>query len=118
MFEACIAAASCYNVTIVVLSQQLEHDPAQRMLQGRVAVITGAAGGLGGALVDLFRAEGAEVVPVDLHGVDILHADIATPEGNALMIDAAIERYGRIDTLVLNAGVQYVAPIQEFPLEE
>ena len=87
-------------------------------LDGRIAVVTGAAGGLGTAVRDVFEREGATVLPVDLDGEGCFEADVGTPEGNRSMIDEAISSYGRLDTLVLNAGSQYLAPIDEFPEAE
>src|SRR5271169_4421124 len=75
-------------------------------LSGRVAIVTGAAGGLGAATLRALRHAGATVVPVDLHGDDCLIADVATAEGNRRMVDLALERHGRLDILVLNAGAQ------------
>jgi 3-hydroxybutyrate dehydrogenase len=86
-------------------------------LRDRVAIITGGAGGLGATLCGTFEREGARVVGVDLHGEGLFHADVGTPEGNRAMVDEALRRYGRIDALVLNAGVQHMAPIREFPEE-
>ncbi len=87
-------------------------------LEGKVACVTGAAGGLGVSIVEVFEREGASVVGVDVKGDDVLHLDIGTEAGNKAMVEAAIERHGRLDVLVLNAGAQYVAPIPEFPAEE
>src|SRR5215470_7103122 len=75
-------------------------------LTGRVAVVTGAAGGLGSATVQALRHAGATVVPVDVHGDDCLIADVATAEGNRQMVDLALDRHDRLDILVLNAGAQ------------
>ena len=88
------------------------------LLAKRVAVVTGAAGGLGTAICSVFEREGASVVPVDIQGDGVLPFDVGSEAGNVAMIDAAIERFGRLDTLVLNAGVQFMAPIQEFPIEQ
>lgn len=87
-------------------------------LAGRVAVVTGAAAGLGAAVCEVFTREGAEVLPVDLHGDGCFHADVGTEAGNRAMVDEAVARHGRLDTLVLNAGLQYLAPIDEFPEAE
>lgn len=87
-------------------------------LAGRVALVTGAAGGLGTAIRTVFEDDGAHVVGVDIAGEDVLTADVATEEGNCAMVDATLERHGRLDVLVLNAGVQFMAPILEFPLHE
>src|SRR5262249_49493365 len=44
-------------------------------------------------------------------------ADLTDPDANASAVDAALERFGRLDIVVANAGVQHVAPIDEFPVE-
>jgi 3-hydroxybutyrate dehydrogenase len=72
-------------------------------LSGRVAIVTGAAGGLGSATVRALRQAGAAVLPVDVHGDGCLIADVATAEGNREIVDLALERHGRLDILVLNA---------------
>lgn len=87
-------------------------------LEGKVACVTGAAGGLGVSIVRVFEREGAIVVPIDIKGDGILHLDIGTEAGNKAMVGAALERHGRLDVLILNAGAQYVAPIPELPVEE
>lgn len=87
-------------------------------LNGRVAIITGAAGGLGSSICEVFKREGAVIVPVDLQGDGCFHADIGTAEGNYKMVQEALRLHGRIDVLVLNAGVQHMAPIAEFPEHE
>jgi 3-hydroxybutyrate dehydrogenase len=87
-------------------------------LSGRVAIVTGAAGGVGAAVCEVLAREDALVLPVDLHGEGCFLSDVGTEEGNQAMIDEALSRWGRLDTLVLNAGVQYMAPIDEFPEAE
>jgi 3-hydroxybutyrate dehydrogenase len=84
-------------------------------LSGRVAVVTGAAGGLGGAIWRALLGARATVVPVDLRGEGCLVADVATAEGNRAMVDAAVAEHGRLDILVLNAGAQAMSPIADYP---
>src|SRR5438552_7480816 len=79
----------------------------------RVALVTGAAGGIGAAIVSRLEADGWSV-----HGVDVADADLTTRDGNRAVVDAALERYGRLDAVVANAGFQHVAPVREFPEEE
>ena len=88
------------------------------LLEGRVAVVTGAAGGLGRAICDVFRREGAHVVAVDLAGDGCEHLDVGTGAGTSRMVELALERHGRLDALILNAGVQFMAPLPEFPEEQ
>jgi len=84
-------------------------------LSGRVAILTGAAGGLGRATWQSLRQAGATVVPVDVHGDDCLIADVATAEGNRAMVDLAMQRHRRLDILILNAGAQAMNPIADYP---
>jgi 3-hydroxybutyrate dehydrogenase len=73
---------------------------------------------LGVAIVDEFRRQGAEVLAVDLTGDECYAADISTEDGNAAAVAEALARFGRLNTLVLNAGVQHLAPIPEFALAQ
>ena len=79
----------------------------------RVAIVTGAAGGIGGAVASRLEAVGWRVLAVDLRGG--FEADLTTREGNRAAVDAALERYGRLDAVVANAGFQHVAPVVDFP---
>jgi NAD(P)-dependent dehydrogenase (short-subunit alcohol dehydrogenase family) len=79
-------------------------------LEGKVCVITGAAGGIGAAAAELFRGEGATVVGVDLRddfeGVDLaLSADVAAEADVKAFLSRTVSEYGRIDVLFNNAGI-------------
>jgi NAD(P)-dependent dehydrogenase (short-subunit alcohol dehydrogenase family) len=78
-------------------------------LDGKVAVITGAAGGIGAETVGLFRDEGARVVGVDLERAEdcdlAIEADITDEESVKSMYDATVQAFGRIDVLFNNAGI-------------
>ena len=87
-------------------------------LAGRVALVTGAAGGLGSAICTELAEQGACVVSVDRRAGCDLELDLATEQGNRDMVQFALESHGRLDVLVLNAGVQHVAPIADFPAEQ
>lgn len=76
----------------------------------RVALVTGAAGGIGAAIVSKLEADGFSV-----HGVDVADADLARREGNRAVVDAALDRFGRLDAVVAAAGFQHIAPVAEFP---
>jgi NAD(P)-dependent dehydrogenase (short-subunit alcohol dehydrogenase family) len=78
-------------------------------LDGKVAVITGAAGGIGAASVELFRDEGARVVGVDLQRAEecdlAIEADLTDEESVKSMYAAAKHAFGKLDILFNNAGI-------------
>jgi 3-hydroxybutyrate dehydrogenase len=86
----------------------------------RSAIVTGAASGIGRAIASRLVADGADVLAVDLDPDDDgpglpFAADLTTRDGNRAAVDAARERFGRLDTVIANAGFQHVAPVAEFP---
>lgn len=87
-------------------------------LEGRVAVVTGAAGGLGTAICAGLAEQGAAVVGVDVGPGASFQLDLRTDDGNRAMVEAVLELHGHLDVLVLNAGVQHVSPISSFPVEQ
>ena len=99
-------------------------------LEGKVAVVTGAASGFGEAIAKTFAAEGAKVVVVDVNdqlgpqvaeacGGSYIHADVAKSEDVKAMVDHAVEQHGRLDILVNNAGITHVnRPMLEVGEEE
>ncbi|MBI4774768.1 MAG: 3-oxoacyl-ACP reductase FabG [Deltaproteobacteria bacterium] len=98
-------------------------------LKGRVGIVTGAAGGLGRAIALELVHEGMNVVAVDLaqdpmdvlvkeaegFGADVLAmtADVTSSESTERMARKTLDRFGRIDVLVNNAGVIVAAPFVE-----
>ncbi|HZV74269.1 MAG TPA: SDR family NAD(P)-dependent oxidoreductase [Conexibacter sp.] len=84
------------------------------------ALVTGAAGGIGRAVCERLLADGFDVLAVDRSAEPVgtaepFVADLTTRAGNQAAVDAAVERFGRLDAIVANAGMQHVAPIAEFP---
>lgn len=79
----------------------------------RVALVTGSASGIGLAIARRLAVEGIHVVGVDLHDADV-EADLTTREGNRVAVESVLDRFGALDIVVANAGVQHVAPIDEF----
>jgi NAD(P)-dependent dehydrogenase (short-subunit alcohol dehydrogenase family) len=89
-------------------------------LAGKVAIITGGAGGIGLAAGKRFAAEGAQVLLVDLHEqaladacaqiggnqVSYLVGDVTAADDNARMVETAVERYGGVDIFLANAGIE------------
>jgi 3-hydroxybutyrate dehydrogenase len=91
-------------------------------MTGKAALVTGAASGIGRAVAARLENEGFEVLAVDLHpdpeGPGVPHeADLTDADANSGAVDAAVDRFGRLDLIVANAGVQHVAPVAEFPID-
>ncbi len=89
---------------------------ASSRLAGKVALVTGAASGIGAAICARFVAEGASVVAVDLNAdglqrytgaekVATVTADVTKPEDVERMVGAALDRFGKLDVLCNNAGI-------------
>ena len=84
----------------------------------RAALVTGAASGIGRAIAERLTADGVRVLAVDLQADtpgESFTADLTTREGNRSAVDAALDRFGRLDVVVANAGFQHVDPIRDFP---
>jgi NAD(P)-dependent dehydrogenase (short-subunit alcohol dehydrogenase family) len=91
----------------------------------KVAVVTGASQGIGAALVTEFRKRGYAVVansrsikPSDDPGVLTVQGDIGDPAVAAEVINQGLRKFGRIDTLVNNAGIFIAKPFTDYTAED
>ena len=105
-------------------------------LSGQVAIVTGSTSGIGAAMAEALALNGAHVVLNGLgdaaeietlrariaadHGVEVRYhgANMLKPDEIADMVAFAEREFGRLDILLSNAGIQHVAPVDEFPAEK
>jgi 3-hydroxybutyrate dehydrogenase len=105
-------------------------------LASQVAIVTGSTSGIGHALADALAAAGCNIVlngfgdaaaiesaraeMASKHGVEVVYdgADMTKGEEIKAMVETAHKRFGRLDILINNAGIQHVAPIEDFPPEQ
>ena len=101
-------------------------------LEGKVALITGATGGIGGAAARLFAEEGARVALVDLDETALREtvrsigedkasytvADVTQPDQTEAYVNEAVNRWGGIDAFLANAGIEgTLSSIPDYPID-
>ena len=98
----------------------MEFEQSGNRLRDKTAIVTGAAGGIGRAVTRMFTQNGCNVLAVDLNKSDLREhvdsggnsrsshfvADVSRFEDNAAMVEAATDRYGGVDILIANAGIE------------
>jgi 3-hydroxybutyrate dehydrogenase len=120
---------------MLVVNKTDDNRVGRRPLEGRAAIVTGSTSGIGLGIAKSLAEAGAAVMLngfgdrddiemqrqslADANDVDVAHsdADMSRPEAIQRMVDQAAHRFGGIDIVVNNAGIQHVSPIETFPIE-
>jgi NAD(P)-dependent dehydrogenase (short-subunit alcohol dehydrogenase family) len=101
---------------LVILKQSI-----MKMLENKVAIVTGGGSGIGRAVAILYAKEGAKVVVADIDDIGgnetvqlvketageamFIHADSSSPDGNRLLVEQTVKQYGKLDIACNNAGI-------------
>src|SRR5712691_10936138 len=106
------------------------------MIKGKTALVTGSTSGIGLGIAQAFAKQGANIVLngfgerseierlraslAEKHHIDVQYdgADMSKPDAIEAMMKTALAKFGALDVLVNNAGIQHVAPVEEFPVDK
>jgi NAD(P)-dependent dehydrogenase (short-subunit alcohol dehydrogenase family) len=102
-------------------NKSINHISTMNRLQNKVAIVTGAAGGMGAAIARLFAQEGAQVLATDIQfdklnawvqefqkgstAIECLQHDVASESDWQKVVEKALQKFGKIDILINNAGI-------------
>ena len=121
---------------MLVLNKKVNVQLSRRPLEGRAAIVTGSTSGIGLGIAKALAEAGSAVMLngfgdrddielqrqslADAHDVDVAYSDADMSQADAIrvMAEQAARRFGQIDIVVNNAGIQHVAPIEAFPPEK
>jgi len=81
------------------------------MLRDKVAIVTGGASGIGAAIVERFRAEGATAVVLDVSDIADVRCDVTDQAAVDAAFDEVVNRHDRLDVLVNSAGIAHVGTV-------
>ncbi len=91
-----------------------------KRLEGKIAIVTGGAAGIGAACCQRFAEEGATVIAADMNplsyeaaGVEYMRLNVTDAANCKAVVDETVEKYGRVDILVNNAGITRDALVQK-----
>jgi 3-hydroxybutyrate dehydrogenase len=121
---------------MLVLEKTVSHVPHRRPLEGRAAIVTGSTSGIGLGIAKALAGAGSAIMLngfgdraeiektrmllAETNDVDVIYskADMSRRDEVMAMADQAGERFGQVDIVVNNAGIQHVSPIEAFPPEK
>ncbi len=100
------------------------------MLTDKIAIITGGGSGIGKGIAEMFSKNGANVVIADFSEENgkiteqeiknsfFVKTDVSSEDSVKNMINLTVEKFGGVDILINNAGLQFIAKVEDFPLEQ